>query len=212
MRPSTVAQYLAALPADRRAALSAVRKTINENLPDGYEEGMQFGMIGWYVPLSVYPTGYGENPKVPLSFVALASQKSGMVLHFLCFYGHPTLRDWFISEWSDWEERHRRQSREVAVSGVGRGANQYKKSGKKLDMGKCVRFKSLQDLALDVVGRTVARVPRRSTWPITGRRGRSCARAATRVEERPGFPVTDCGSKRPGFPRASPRRPARSPR
>ena len=73
MTASTVAQYLAALPADRRAALSAVRKAINENLPDGYEEGMQFGMIGWYVPLSVYPAGYGENPKVPLSFVALAS-------------------------------------------------------------------------------------------------------------------------------------------
>ena len=83
MTASTVAQYLAALPADRRAALSAVRKVINENLPHGYEEGMQFGMIGWYVPLSVYPAGYGENPKVPLSFVALASQKSGMVLHFL---------------------------------------------------------------------------------------------------------------------------------
>jgi len=133
MTASTVAQYLAALPADRRAALSAVRKVINENLPDGYEEGMQFGMIGWYVPLSMYPAGYGENPKVPLSFVALASQKSGMVLHFLCFYGHPTLSTWFTSE--------------------------YKKSGKKLDMGKgCVRFKSLEDLALDVIGRTVARV------------------------------------------------------
>ena len=133
MTASTVAQYLAALPADRRAALSAVRKTINENLPDGYEEGMQFGMIGWYVPLSMYPAGYGENPKVPLSFVALASQKSGMVLHFLCFYGHPTLSTWFTSE--------------------------YQKSGKKLDMGKgCVRFKSLDELALDVVGRTVARV------------------------------------------------------
>jgi hypothetical protein len=64
MTASTVAQYLAALPADRRAALGAVRKAINENLPDGYEEGMQFGMIGWYVPLSVYPAGYGENPKV----------------------------------------------------------------------------------------------------------------------------------------------------
>ena len=133
MTACTVAQYLAGLPADRRAALSAVRKVINENLPDGYEEGMQFGMIGWYVPLSMYPAGYGENPKVPLPLVALASQKSGMVLHFLCFYGHPTLSTWFTSE--------------------------YKKSGKKLDMGKgCVRFKSLEDLALDVVGRTVARV------------------------------------------------------
>src|SRR6267143_1018217 len=73
------------------------------------------------------------RPKVPLSFIALASQKSGMVLHFLCFYGHPTLSTWFT--------------------------NEYKKSGKKLDMGKgCVRFKKLDDLALDVVGRTVARV------------------------------------------------------
>ena len=67
MTASTVAQYLAALPADRRAALNAVRKAINENLPDGYEEGIQFGMIGWYVPLSMYPAGYGENPKVPRS-------------------------------------------------------------------------------------------------------------------------------------------------
>ena len=103
MVASTVAQYLAALPADRRAALRAVRKAINQNLPEGYEEGMQFGMIGWYVPLSLYPAGYGENPKVPLPLVALASQKPGMVLHFLCLYGNPTLRDWFISEWSAWE-------------------------------------------------------------------------------------------------------------
>ncbi len=134
MAASTVAQYLAGLPADRRTAISAVRKAINENLPNGYEEGIQWGMISWYVPLSMYPAGYGENPKVPLSFVALASQKSGMVLHFLCFYGHPTLSSWFTSE--------------------------YKRSGKKLDMGKgCVRFNTLEDLALDVVARTVARVP-----------------------------------------------------
>lgn len=133
MPASTVAQYLAALPADRRAALSAVRKVINENLPDGYEEGIQFGMIGWYVPLSLYPAGYGENPKVPLPLVALASQKSGMVLHFLSFYGHPTLSTWFVSE--------------------------YKKTGKKLDMDKgCVRFKKLDDLPLDVIARAIARV------------------------------------------------------
>src|SRR5438034_10177702 len=110
MTASTVAHYLAALPADRRAALSAVRKAINESLPAGYEEGIQFGMIGWYVPLSVYPAGYGENPKVPLPFVALGSLKSVIVLHFLCFYGHPTLSTWFISE--------------------------YHKSGKQLDLGQ----------------------------------------------------------------------------
>src|SRR5436190_22071281 len=131
---SSVTEYLAALPADRRAAIGAVRKTINDNLTKGYEEGIQFGMIGWYVPLSLFPAGYGENKKVPLPLVALASQKSGMVLHLLCFYGHATLSTWFVSE--------------------------YKKSGKKLDMGKgCVRFNKLEDLALDLVGRTVARVP-----------------------------------------------------
>jgi uncharacterized protein YdhG (YjbR/CyaY superfamily) len=148
---STVAEYLAALPADRRAALSAVRKVINDNLPNGYEGGMQFGMIGWYVPLSMYPAGYGENPKVPLPLVALGSQKSGMVLHFMCFYGNPTLSTWFV--------------------------NEYKKSGKKLDMGKgCVRFKKLEDLALDVIGRTVARVPveehmanYKAARPLTGK-------------------------------------------
>ncbi len=75
MTASTVAQYLAALPADRRAALSAVRKAINVNPAGGYEEGMQFGMIGWYVPLSVYPAGYGENRKVPLPFGALVPKK-----------------------------------------------------------------------------------------------------------------------------------------
>ncbi|MEO5588213.1 MAG: hypothetical protein ABIS03_01405 [Gemmatimonadaceae bacterium] len=120
---------------------------------------MQFGMIGWYVPLSLYPAGYGGNPKVPLSLVALASQKSGMVLHLMSFYGHPTLRDWFISEWSEWEGATSTGKPRGSGEQVGRRANQYKKSGKKLDMGKgCARFKSLEDLPLDVVGRTVARV------------------------------------------------------
>jgi len=129
----SVSEYLAALPADRRAAISTVRKTINDNLPRGYEEGIQFGMIGWYVPLSLYPAGYGENKKVPLPLVGLASQKTGMVLHFIGLYMNPTLSEWFVRE--------------------------YQKSGKKLDMGKgCVRFNKLDDLPLDVVGRTIARV------------------------------------------------------
>ena len=134
MPAPTVAEYLAALPADRRTALSGVRKVINQNLPDGYEEGMQFGMIGWYVPLSAYAAGYGDNPKVPLPLVGLGSQKTGMVLHFIGLYLNPELSSWFAGE--------------------------YTKSGKKLDMGKgCVRFKSLEDLPLDVIGRTIARVP-----------------------------------------------------
>lgn len=130
----TVPQLLAALPADRRAALIAVRQAINENLPRGYEEGIQWGMIGWYVPLALYPEGYGDNRNVPLPLISLASQKLGMVLHCPCLYMDPGLSGWFTSE--------------------------YKKSGKKLDMGKgCVRFKKLDDLPLDVIGKLVARVP-----------------------------------------------------
>lgn len=132
MPASTVAEYLAALPADRHSALSAVRKAINDNLPKGYEEGMQFGMIGWYVPLSTYPSDYA--PRQPLPLIGLASQKTGMVLHCIGLYMNPTLCRWFTTE--------------------------YQKSGKKLDMGKgCVRFKKLDDLPLDVIGRLVARTP-----------------------------------------------------
>jgi hypothetical protein len=131
----TVTQYLAALPADRRAALSAVHKVINENLPDGYEEGMQFGMIGWYVPLSVYPAGHGENPKVPLPLVALASQKSGMVLHF----GNPI--------------RTSRRLRWCSTGKVGRDGTHPSISGSHLrvDFGsglrelRCLLFQSLFD-------------------------------------------------------------------
>lgn len=134
MPASTVTEYLAALTPERRDALNAVRKGINRALPPGYKEGIQFGMISWFVPLSAYPAGYGGNPKEPLPLISLASQKTGMALHMICFYGQPALLEWFHA--------------------------QYSKSGKKLDMGKgCLRFKALGDLALDVVEGTVARLP-----------------------------------------------------
>lgn len=134
MSVSTVAEYLASLPEDRRAVVNAVRKVVNENLPKGYEEGLQHGMVGWYVPKSVYPAGYHTNPKLPLGFMNLASQKSYFALYMTCVYGDAKLRDWFVGE--------------------------YEKSGKKLDMGKgCLRFKTLDDVPLDVIGKTVARVP-----------------------------------------------------
>ncbi|HKP04573.1 MAG TPA: DUF1801 domain-containing protein [Chthoniobacterales bacterium] len=134
MPASIVTEYLAALPADRRDALNEVRRGINRALPPGYKEGIQFGMISWFVPLSTYPAGYGGNKKVALPLVSLASQKNYMALHMVCFYGQPALREWFTA--------------------------QYAKSGKKLDMGQgCLRFKTLPDLALDVVEKTVARLP-----------------------------------------------------
>ena len=134
MPASTVAEYLAALPAEHREAMEAVRRGINRALPPGYKEGIQFGMISWFVPLSTYPAGYGGNPKEPLALIGLASKKSYMALHMICFYGQPALREWFNA--------------------------QYGKSGKKLDMGQgCLRFKTLPDLALDVIESTVARLP-----------------------------------------------------
>jgi len=130
----TVTEYLAGLPADRREALNEVRRRINRALPPGYKEGVQFGMISWFVPLSTYPAGYGGNKKVALPLISLASKKAYMALHMICFYGQPALREWFTA--------------------------QYAKSGKKLDMGQgCLRFKTLPDLALDVVEKTLARLP-----------------------------------------------------
>src|SRR5438477_10273223 len=134
MSASTVTEYLAALPADRRQALNEVRRGINRALPRGYKEGIQFGMISWFVPLSTYPAGYGGNKKVPLPLISLASKKAYMALHMICFYGQPELREWFVA--------------------------QYAMSGKKLDIGQgCLRFKTLPELALDVVESTVSRLP-----------------------------------------------------
>ena len=133
MPASTVTEYLAALPADRRDALNEVRRGINRALPPGYKEGIQWGMISWFVPLATYPAGYGGNKKVALPLISLASMKNYMALHMVCFYGQPALREWFIA--------------------------QYAKSGKKLDRAQgCLRFKTLPELALDVVEKTVARL------------------------------------------------------
>lgn len=121
-------EYIAELPPERREAISAVRKVILDNLPDGYEEGMQFGMIGYYVPLERFPDTYNGQP---LGLAALASQKNHMALYLNNVYGDPEA-----------ERRFRRR---------------YEASGQKLDMGKsCVRFHTLDALPLDVIGRTIA--------------------------------------------------------
>lgn len=135
-RAATVDDYLAALPAERREVLGAVRKVIRDNLDEDYEEGMQYGMIGYYVPHRVYPAGYHCDPKQPLPFAGLASQKNYMSLYLMCVYGETPLATWFRQAWA--------------------------KTGKKLDMGKsCIRFKKLDDLAIDVIAEAVRRVPAR---------------------------------------------------
>lgn len=131
---NSVDQYLAELPADRRQALAAVRAVILKNLPTSYEEGMQYGMIGYFVPHSVYAAGYHCDPKQPLPFAGLASQKNHMSIHLMCIYGDPEHAAWFRQAWA--------------------------KTGKKLDMGKgCVRFKKIEDVPLNVIGEAIRRVP-----------------------------------------------------
>ncbi len=133
-KAATVDAYLESLPADRREAIGAVRRVIRKNLPKGYAEGMQYGMIGYFVPHSVYPDGYHCDPRQPLPFAGIGNQKNHMGLYLMCVYGDEELRGWFVRAWEA--------------------------SGKKLDMGKaCVRFKRIEDVALDVVGEAIARVP-----------------------------------------------------
>jgi hypothetical protein len=131
---TTVDEYLASLPEDRREAISAVRDVILKNLPKGYQETMQYGGIGYSVPHSIYPAGYHCDPKQPLPYCGLASQKNHMALYLGCIYMSPESADWFKKA--------------------------YAATGKRMDIGKsCVRFRKLDDLPLDVVGEAIAKVP-----------------------------------------------------
>lgn len=130
-RAPTVAAYLAELPQERRSVIATVRRVIRKHLPKGYKEGMLFGSIAYFVPLTVFPDTYNKQPLV---YVGLAAQKNNYAVYLQGVYGDPVLDRWW------------------------RGA--YAKSGKKLDMGKsCVRFRSIDQLPLDVLGECIARVP-----------------------------------------------------
>ena len=132
-KAKTVAEYIASLSSDQREVLAAVRTVILANLDRGYQEAMQYGMVGYSVPHSRYPAGYHCDPKQPLPFAALAAQKNSLSLHLMGLYMNPSELKWFTQAW--------------------------KATGKKLDMGKaCVRFKKLDDVALDVVGEAFRRV------------------------------------------------------
>ena len=125
----TVAEYLDTLPPHRRKDIETIRSVILQNLPEGYEESMRWGMISYEIPLSRYPNTYNAQP---LGYVALAAQKNHIGLYLMNVYGNPQIEKWF--------------------------KNEYKMSGKKLDMGKsCVRIKSAAELPLDLIGETVAK-------------------------------------------------------
>jgi len=124
----TVTAYLEELPDERRKAVEAVRRTILENLPDGYEEVMNWGMIAYQVPLERYPDTYNKQP---LMYAALASQKNHMAVYLSGIYADDEAREGFESR--------------------------YRATGKRLDVGKsCVRFRRLEDLPLDLIGDAVA--------------------------------------------------------
>jgi hypothetical protein len=127
---ATVKEYLASLSAERRQAVAALRSLILDNLPAGYEEVMLWGMICYVIPLARYPMTYNGQP---LGLAALASQKNYMSLYLMAVYGNKGTEKWFKAE--------------------------YTRSGKKLNMGKsCLRFKTLDDLPLELIGRCIARV------------------------------------------------------
>lgn len=125
---------MASLPPDRKAAIEAVRTVINANLGKDFEEGMQYGAIGWYVPHRVFPAGYHCDPKQPLPYAGLGSQKNHLSLGLMSVYMDAEHDAWFRKAW--------------------------KATGKKLDMGKvCIRFKRAEDLALEVIADAVRRMP-----------------------------------------------------
>lgn len=126
----TPEEYLSSLPEDRKEALTRVRDVVLKNLPHGYQETMNWGMICYEVPLSKYPNTYNKQP---LMYAAIASQKNHMAVYNTGVQTSQELTDGFLKD--------------------------YKATGKKLDMGKsCIRFKKLEDLALDVVGKYIAKI------------------------------------------------------
>jgi hypothetical protein len=126
---ATVDEYVVSLPDDRRGMVQAIRDAIRENLPDGYEEGLLYGMIGYYVPMARFPATYNKRP---LGLAAIAGQKNYVSVYLNNVYGDPGLELWFKQE--------------------------FRKTGKKLDMGKsCVRFRRPEDVPLSLIGQTVAR-------------------------------------------------------
>lgn len=123
----TTQEYLEVIPEDRKEAVSKLVEVVKSNLPDGFEEGILYKMIGFYVPHSLYPDGYHVNPETPLPFINIASQKNFVALYHSGLYADQDLYDWFVEE--------------------------YPKHAKyKLNMGKsCVRFKKVDDIPYELI-------------------------------------------------------------
>ena len=131
---STVEEYISQLPEERQEVLQKLRNIIKENLPEGFEEGINYNMIGYYVPHSIYPDGYHCDPKLPLPFMNLASQKNSVNLYHSGIYANKDLHDWFVAEYP-------------------------KHAKRKLDMGKsCIRFKKLDDIPYELIAELCTKI------------------------------------------------------
>ena len=131
---ATVQDYMNELPEDKKEGIEKLRSLILENLPKDFEEGMSYGMIGYYVPHSIYPSGYHCSPQFPLPFMSVAGQKNSINFYHMGIYANPELYNWFVAEFP-------------------------KHSSKKLDMGKsCIRFKKATDIPFELLGELVRKV------------------------------------------------------
>lgn len=133
-KAATPDDYIKEMPVERQAAFKKLRTVIKKNLPKGFKEGMGYGMMGWSVPHSLYPAGYHCNPKDPLPFMGIASQKNFIAVYHMGVYADPKLLKWF-------QDAH------------------AKASPKRLDMGKsCIRYKRPEDIPFELIGELASKI------------------------------------------------------
>jgi uncharacterized protein YdhG (YjbR/CyaY superfamily) len=130
----SVSEYLAEIPQEGKIAFTKLRETILNNIPKGFKECMNYGMLGYVVPHEIYPSGYHCDPKLPLPFISIASQKNFIAIYHMGIYANPTLLQWFVNEYP-------------------------KHSKQKLDMGKsCIRFKNLDAIPFELIGALIQKI------------------------------------------------------
>ena len=133
-KASTPEEYIAQIPDERKEAMQKLRSVILKNLPEGFEEGINYGMIGYCVPHSIYPSGYHCTPELPLPFMSIASQKNSINIYHSGIYADKEIFDWFV-------------------------AGYKKHSNRKLDIGKsCIRFKNIDELQYNLIGELCAKM------------------------------------------------------
>ncbi|MDI9310116.1 MAG: DUF1801 domain-containing protein [Limnohabitans sp.] len=133
-KAKNIDDYLKELPEDRKIAISKLREVINKNIPEGFQECMNYGMIGYVIPHSIYPAGYHCTPELPLPFANIASQKNFIAFYHMGLYGNPELFEWFKTEYE-------------------------KQFSKKLDAGKsCSRFKKVEHIPYELIGELMQKI------------------------------------------------------